>query len=275
MAIKDILVHMDDTQSCKGRLDAAIQVARTHGAHLIGLYAKPHNEIPGYMDVQIPADLLQMQEERLAAAAASVEKTFESTTKAAVISAEWRCETGNASVLLTDQGRYVDLIVVGQHNIDNSLSGPSDGIADNVVLSSGRPVLVIPINYAGTDIGKRVMVGWDEGQMATRALHDSLPFLAKAEKVSVMVVNPKDDGGNLPGIDVAHHLARHNIQVEADHSTSDELSIGDQLLSRAADMGADLIVSGAYGHSRWKELVLGGVTRQLLETMPVPVLMSH
>ncbi len=275
MAIKDILVHMDDTAGCPARLNAAIQVARNHDAHLIGLYALPRNEIPGYMDVQIPADLLQMQADRLAAVAAKVEDTFEKATKAAGTSAEWRCVTGNGAVLLTDHGRYVDLIIVGQHDTGNTLGGTEDEVADYVVLSAGRPVLVIPNNFAGADIGKRIMVGWDEGQMATRALHDSLPFLEKAEQVSVMVVNPKEDGGNMPGVDVAHHLARHNIQVKADHSTSDDLNIGDQILSRAADMGADLIVSGAYGHSRWKELVLGGVTRQLLETMPVPVLMSH
>lgn len=278
MAIQDILVHMDDSKSCRARLDAAIQIATTHDAHLIGLYAIPYFQIPGYMDAQMPADIIEMQEQRLAAAAVQVENIFQKETKKSGTSAEWRSLKGDAAEALTDQGRYTDLIIVGQNSHEDMIGNTRDEIADYVVLSAGRPVLIIPNNYQGQAIGKRVMLGWDGGQMAARALHDALPILEKSDMVSVMIIDKDSEankGGNSPGIDVAHHLARHGIKAEADHITNADMGPGDQLLTRAADMGADLLVTGAYGHSRWKELIMGGVTRQLLDTMPVPVLMSH
>ncbi len=278
MAIRDILIHMDDQPSSKSRLDAAIQIAKQHGAHLTGLYVKPYSSIPGYMDVQIPADLIQMQEDRLNEAAQLVESTFTQATEAEGVTSEWRCLKGMASEIISDHGRYADLIILGQQDPDHLPLGPRDDIPDQVVLSSGRPVLVIPYNFAGGSIGKQIIIGWDRGQMATRALHDALPFLQLSDRVSVMTVQPRNRSKNdhhAPGADVAHHLARHGIAVEADHITNDGMGVGDHLLSRAADLGADLLVTGAYGHSRWRELVLGGVTRQLLDSMPIPVLMSH
>ncbi|NQW00286.1 MAG: universal stress protein [Rhodospirillales bacterium] len=278
MTIRDILVHLDDGASCAGRLDAAIQLAQTHQAHLTGLYIMPHSSIPGYIDVQIPADILQTLEDRLIATAQTVEEKFKQATDLAGLAAEWRCQKGFAADLVLDHGHYADLIVVGQRDPD-SIGGPAlEEIPDHIILSAGRPVLVIPKNYAGGTIGKRVIVGWDRGQRATRAIHDAIPLLQKADQVSVLIVNrddSQDDGSKLPAVDIAHHLARHDVHVEADHITSTDMGVGDQLLARAADMGADLLVSGAYGHARWRELILGGVTRQLLDQMPIPLLMSH
>jgi len=194
------------------------------------------------------------------------------------VTSEWRCLKGNAVDLIIDHGHYADLIIVGQHDPDTSIGPAMDELPDQVIMASGRPVLIIPRNFSGGDIGTKVMVGWDRGQRATRAIHDAMPLLQKADEVSVLIVNSDADPkqpGNLPAVDIAHHLARHHVKVEADHITSSDMGAGDQLLSRAADMGANLLVTGAYGHARWRELVLGGVTRQLLDTMPMPLLMSH
>lgn len=278
MKIRDILVHMDANPNCRRRLDAAVGLAAEHDAHLIGLYVIAEPKFPGYVEVELPVDLLKIQEEQIAAAAAETEKTFNEVSGAAGITAEWRCVDGDPADMLTDQARYVDLIILGQDEHNAGMGGAVSDIPDHVVLTAGRPVMVIPENFAGGDIGKRVMIGWDGGQMATRAVHDALPILEKADEVAVMIVNPKDrrrGNGDLPGADVAHHLARHGVHAKADHVTTTDVSVGDQLLSRAADMRADLLVTGAYGHARWKELILGGVTRQLLDSMPVPVLMSH
>lgn len=278
MALRDILVHMDDHESCKARLAAAVGIATKHNAHLTGLFVMPSAAIPGYMDVQIPLDLIQMHEDRMKEIAQSVEKLFEQATQSSDLSSEWRCLQGYAPDIIADHGHYSDLIVIGQHDPAVNLGARNDEIPDHVVLSSGRPVLIVPNNFSGGEIGNRVLVGWDRGQMATRALHDALPVLQKADAVSIMMVNPKPrpgDSGHSPGADVARHLARHGVSVEADHIVNEKISICDQLLSRAADMGADLIVSGAYGHSRWREIMLGGVTRELLDTMPYPLLMSH
>ncbi len=278
MTIKDILVHVDDQKSCKKRIAAAIDLATEHDAHLTGIYVIPNIDIPGYMDAQMPADLIKMQEDRLADAANAAELAFNEAVNVSGLSAEWRCLKGYAPDIIADHGHYSDLIVIGQHDPNTYAGSGRDQVPDQVVLSSGRPVLIIPYNFAADSIGKNVIVGWDRGQRATRALHDALPVLQKADAVTVLMVNPKSRPGmdnHTPGADVAHHLARHNVAVEADHIASDEISICDHLLSRAADVGADLIVTGGYGHARWRELVLGGVTRQLLDTMPIPILMSH
>ena len=146
------------------------------------------------------------------------------------------------------------------------------------MLSAGRPALVVPDIGAGKTLGRRVMIAWDTGREAARAVNDALPILQQAEAVTVLSVNPRpgiDLHGEEPGADIALHLTRHGVKVEVQRTQVEEINIGDTILSRLADLGSDLLVMGAYGHSRLREVVLGGVTRTLLESMTVPVLMSH
>jgi nucleotide-binding universal stress UspA family protein len=137
-------------------------------------------------------------------------------------------------------------------------------------------VLLIP--YAGDfpAVGKRVLVAWNAGREATRAITDAIPILREAQQVDVIAFNPKDaPHGEVPGADVGLYLARHGIKVNVSQQTAEDVDVGNQLLSRAADLDVDLIVMGAYGQPRMKELVLGGATRTVLKSMTVPVLMSH
>src|SRR5206468_1617267 len=141
-----------------------------------------------------------------------------------------------------------------------------------------RPVLVLP--YAGRfeTVGRRVLVGWNARREAARAVHDALPLLRQAESVTVLAIDPVRGAhghGEEPAADLALHLARHGLQVTARQTDSAGLDPADVLLNTAADEGADLIVVGGYGHSRVREVVLGGVTRRLLRTATVPVLISH
>jgi len=139
-------------------------------------------------------------------------------------------------------------------------------------------VLVVP--YAGTFSapGQRVLVAWNASPQATRAVNDALPLLARAAKVTILAINPAGGSrghGEVPGADIALHLARHGVRAEATHVYADDIEVGDVILSRAADFSADLIVMGAYGHARLREIVLGGATRSLFEHMTAPVFMSH
>ena len=140
------------------------------------------------------------------------------------------------------------------------------------------PVL-FEIFWRGQTPGKRVLVAWDSSREAARAVNDSLPLLARADAVHVVSINPRGhkpgELDRLPGADICLQLARHGVKAEAQHLVATDIEVGDLLLSRAADMGADLLVMGAYGHSRWREIVLGGATRQILGEMTVPVIMSH
>lgn len=279
MALKDILVHVEDGRQGKARIDAAIALAVAHEAHLIGLYVLQPPALPDYIRAQIPDSVLAGQARMIEGAAEVARKHFEEQLQRAGITGEWRCEQGQPVAVLALHGRYADLVVVGQRPPADSDDADDPAMPDQLILSVGRPVLVIP--YAGDFpvIGERVLVAWDASRLATRAVNDALPLMQRAREVIVMAINPKSGGsaahGEIPSADICLHLARHGIRAEARHHYADDISAGDLLLSRAADAGIDLIVCGAYGHARWREIVLGGVTRHLLAHMTVPVLMSH
>jgi nucleotide-binding universal stress UspA family protein len=221
---------------------------------------------------------MALREQGLREAAAEAGAAFQARLYESGCSGQWRIVEGDPLEVLAEQARYGDLLVVSQNKSAGDILPGGHEMPDRVILSAGRPVLVVPYIYAGAPIGKRVMIAWDAGRMAARAVHDALPILTKAENVTIMVANPKpgkEGHGDLPGADLATHLARHGVKATADHTVSNELEIGELLLSRVADDQADMLVLGAYGHARWRELVLGGVTAHILEHMTVPVLMSH
>jgi nucleotide-binding universal stress UspA family protein len=174
--------------------------------------------------------------------------------------------------------RYSDLVIAGQRERDaDDDAGLAPEFVDELVLSCGRPVLLVP--YAGRfrDTGRRVLVAWNASSEAARAVADALPLLARAESVNIVVFEPgrAGDHGEEPGADAALYLARHGVKATVSKYGGSGVDIGSQILSRAADLGADLIVMGAYGHSRMRELILGGATRTILESMTAPVLMSR
>ena len=242
----------------------------------VAVIYKPY--IPPHAEVEISADILELRERGLREAADEAGTAFQARLDEAGCSGEWRIVEGDPIEVLAEQARYGDLLVVSQNPSAGDLLPGGHEMPDRVILSAGRPVLVAPYIYANAPIGKRAMIAWDAGRMAARAVHDALPILEKAENVTIMVANPEpgaEGHGDLPGADLAAHLARHGINATADHTVSTELEIGELLLSRIADDQADLLVLGAYGHARWRELVMGGVTAHILEHMTVPVLMSH
>jgi nucleotide-binding universal stress UspA family protein len=278
MALKDILVYVDHGIRCAARLDAAIGLARRHDAHLIGLYVVVHPEIPGHIRLEIGDDLLAKQEEVARAAAARAKALFEDHVARAGVPGEWRQTEGAVLPALSLHARYADLTVICQRDPSGEDASLDASLPDQLILSAGRPVLVVPYVGSYPVIGDRVMVAWDGSRLATRAVNDALPFLEGAKHVIVMAVNPgsaEGDHGEIPSADICLHLARHGVKAEARHVSADDMGVGEMLLSRAADDGIDLIVTGAYGHARWREIVLGGVTRHMLRHMTVPVLMSH
>lgn len=278
MALKDLLVHVDDSKGNAGRVDAAIRLASAHDAHLTGLYVAPDpNAMMLYTEAHIPGEILEEQRQANIERAREAKQAFEEAAGRAGLSHEWRFVEGELTRTLSLHARYVDLLIIGQANSNDYLS-LSRGVVEQVLLDVGRPVLVVPYIGAPKVLGERALVAWNASREAMRAVHDAMPLLERARAVSVLSINPPRGpagDGDVPGADISLHLARHGVKAEAVHLEAEDIAVGEMLLSRAADLEADLIVMGAYGHSRYRELVLGGATRELLESMTVPVVMSH
>lgn len=281
MPLKDILVHLDATAQSAGRLDLAIDLARRHDAHLTALHV---------IDIGMPligladggggagmAALFEQLRDTGLAEAARIEADYRERMRRESMQGEWRQAEGMVPELVTQHTRYADLVIVGQDDPDGPSTG-TVGLAGDILFGAGRPVLVVP--YAGRFkvTGRRVLIGWNASREAARAVNDALPLIAKSDAACVLAANPRqgiDGHGEEPGADIAVHLARHGATVTVEHRLAPDVPDADLVLNHASDMAADLIVIGAYGHSRLREFVLGGVTRTILQQMTVPVLMSH
>ena len=283
---KDILVHLDEGSRSATRLKVAVDLARRQAAHLTGIFVI---DIPGsdlFYGAGMPYaggggmnDMVNSLRADATSRADARGQEFRDALLREGLEGEWRVVEGDTVALLALHARYADLTVLGQPNDDESYKGPSsDAVLVNVMMSSGRPIQAVP--YAGRfeQVWERVLIAWNASRESTRAINDALPLLKHAKMVTVLAVNPKhgiEGHGDVPAADIALHLARHGVKAEAAHTIAKDISEGDALLSYAADLGVDLIVSGGYGHSRAREMVFGGVTRTLLQEMTVPMLLSH
>jgi nucleotide-binding universal stress UspA family protein len=203
---------------------------------------------------------------------------FEDLVGRQYLSAEWRSASGYPAQEVAVHGRYADLIILGQLDPDDPWSPLLHPRPEEVALMAGRPILVVPYAGAFERVGQRVLVGWDASREATRAVSDAMPLLTAAASVTVITVDAEQSGdghGEIPGADIALHLARHGVVAKVERTTSAGIGVGNALLSWASDMEADLLVMGAYGHSRVRELLLGGATRTVLASATSPVLMAH
>jgi len=277
---KTIVVHMGRDQRRTERLELAFSLAARFDAHLVGLFATNVVRIPGFALAQAGDAIREAQERFRSEAIRGATEAFRAAAaRHPGVKTEWRSSADEALDALRISARYADLVIVGQRDRDSEgETGVAPGFVDELVLSAGRPVLIVP--YAGRfpSVGKHVLVAWNASSEAARAVTDGLPLLSGASSVHVMAFNPETnrvEHGESPGADIALFLARHGVKVTASRQGRADNDVGEQILSRAADLSADLIVMGAYGHSRLRELVMGGVTRTLLDSMTVPVLMSR
>jgi nucleotide-binding universal stress UspA family protein len=279
MALKNLLVHLDFAKATPHRRDAAIELARTHEAHLTGLAVAAAPSVPAFVEGQVPIDVLHEAREHLQERVQELADDFRKKSEAAGIAYEVRTETGlehEVPEIVARHGRYSDMVILGQVDSDDPAAGAMS-MPEEVILTCGRPVLMIPYIGART-LGTRACIAWNAGRESARAVNDALPLLERADNVVVLSVNPKTGPrahGEEPGADIAVHLARHGVKVDLQHYKTNDIRVSELLLSRIADDGDDLIVMGAYGHARMREMILGGVTRDILRAMTAPVLMSH
>jgi nucleotide-binding universal stress UspA family protein len=280
MAIRDILVHLDATAPSQARLDLAAALARRLGAQLTGLavieIALPPIASPDGGGAALGPLLDAMRRDALAEAE-GLRTAFEATLRRTDTGGSWVQVEGITAEPVARHGRHADLIVLGQEQ-PGGATPTAAAVIEAALFSSGRPVLVVPHAGRFADVGRRAVIGWNARREATRALHDALPLLADGGFATVLTVDaePGTDGHRgQPGADIARHLERHGLRTAVENATSGGLDAADLMLNHAAESAADLLVIGAYGHSRLRELVLGGVTRSILRQMTLPVLMSH
>jgi nucleotide-binding universal stress UspA family protein len=282
MSYSTILVHVDKSVNAGQRFKLAAAIAEHEDAHLIGAAMTGVSRFiyqPEAVDDTDPGlgQFLKAPVGLLRQSANDALNDFERIAQASGRPYERQLVDDEAGGGISLLARYSDLVVVGQMNREDPATRLIPDLPEYVALSSGRPVLVVP--YAGRfeNAGGRVLVAWDGSVSATRAVTNAIPLLKRAQMVEVVVFNAgleRGVHGEQPGTDIALYLARHGVNVEA-IAKETTMEIGNALLNMATDRASNLIVMGCFGHTRFREILLGGATRTVLETMTVPVLMSH
>ena len=277
MSCQDILVVIDSPEAVAPRLGVAAIIAKSCGARVGGLFATgyPLSAISGDMMgsmTLIDAFMTAQRDE-----AVKVEAAFRAELARLQLDGEWLFREADASESVIGLARLHDLVILGQPGAD-APGGMAALRPEEIVLATGRPVLMVP--YAGNfaELGRHALVAWNGTREASRALHDAMFLLEKAEVVTVIEVDATETDAGLADLNaaaVAAMLNRRGIAATAESTVSDGLPVADLLLSRAADLGADVLVMGAWGHSRLREYVMGGVSRGLFQQMTLPVMMSH
>ena len=274
---KNIVVNLSVGEASDAGTAYAISVAAAFEAHLAGIAFSYEPSMAEFGYEGVAVSLIEAERAKAQSAADAAIAKFEESARRHGLSAEsHRIEAGFAAAgaHFAALARRFDLSVVTQAEPRKVV--PEGMILEAALFESGRPVLAVPyIQKTGLTLD-RVMVAWDGSRNAARAAGDAMPFLKRAKSVEVVMVTAERAKSNeMPGADIAHHLARHGLNVAVQRIVSVETDVANTILSYAADAGTDFIVMGGYGHSRLREFVLGGATRGILGAMTVPVLMSH
>lgn len=279
MSYKSILLHIDYTDRCYERVDVAIDLAQRFSAHLCALAPAGNPLLPYHGSADGLGNYAAEVMQELSRLSEVATDRFRAKAKTAGLSTyDVRACDGDAVYAINNESRYADLVVVGQSDREHPTPARPNDLPEAIVLGSGRPVLIVPYVGKFAHVGRRVLLLWNESREAARAATDALPLLKLAEQVDVIAFDSKRriQGAIESGLgDVGDYLARHGVNVNVSREPSGEVEVGALALSRAADLGSDLLVMGGYGHTRLREWVMGGVSRSLLEHMTVPVLMSH
>jgi nucleotide-binding universal stress UspA family protein len=278
MGFKDILVHVDSTAASDIRLRLAISLARRFGARLSGLHITPDPDVPPYFKPSAVARIAKLYRQGAREAALLSEAQFREATKDIDVVAVWQSVEGDIAAMLAGRARFSDLLVLGQYDTENPPTIAAFTTPEKVVVDAGTPILVVPTSGNFDDSGRQVLVAWDGSRESARAVRDAMPLLRAAERVSLLAFDPDRQGHMHPDAnpaELAAHLARHGVAAKVTEVSFSEKNVGNNLLVHAAQLRADLLVMGAYGHPRLLEFWLGGTTQALLERAAIPVLMSH
>lgn len=281
MSYRTIAVHVNTSRHATNRIALAARIAVDNDAHLVGVAAMglpPAMYSEGLFPSGAPMleVCLSFMKERAESATEEFEKAAD---RFGVRSFEKRIIDDEAGEALCLQARYSDLVIVGQPDPSDAIAGERNDVAEYTMLNCGRPVLVVPYALDNVRSDERAVIAWDGSLAAGRAVSGAIPLLRKTKLAQVVTINPEVSmhaHGEEPGSDIALYLSRHGVNVDVQRQqTGPDIDIANALLSYVADFGAGLLVMGGYGRSRLSEIILGGTTRTILQSMTVPVLFSH
>ena len=278
MSFSQILVHVDETPAAALRARTAADLARRFKAHLTGVFLTSEY-IRQYMAAEslgaLPRDVidevLSGHKKAVDEAGETARMTFEAAAGDAGVASDWLTLSGDYHPPLLAAARRADLTIMPR--TAKACLSEHEISAAQLAMASGGPVLITPQDDYAPPVGRRVLVAWNGGREAGRALRDAWPILETAEEVHVLVVSPKGEGG--PDGMLQRLLERHGVAANLIVDPSQDESAGDVLERQVAELGADMVVMGLYGRPRLQELILGGVSRQMTASLPVPILVSH
>lgn len=281
MPWKTILAHLPDEKRAPAILAVGLQLADRFDAHLIALHVVPQPYVPIAPYGDAAGEVMERERETLEAEAQRIKAKFAAMIAGRAVIPEYRQAQARfmpVAEVVTAHARCADLVVAGQPETGLRLDYRPGDVGEDVMMEAGRPVLLVPETCSRTTLGERVLLAWNGSREASRAAFDALPMLAGAREVRILTINPAkrlDEKPDDSGRELATALGRHGVNAIAAWSLAHSHGIAEELASRIGDPGADLLVMGGYGHSRFREFLFGGVTAGMLSRMRIPVLMSH
>ncbi len=279
MDFKNILLHLDHSDGCQNRLQTAFALAKKYDALVTGLFVVPDYVVPSYVEAQISVDLITDVTEKALARARETLSGYEKMADAAGVNMDAHVLEGQVIPILREHSKYSDLMLLGQDQPDDP-DNASYGLADALLFEGACACMVVPHSGKLAAPGQRVLLTWNASRESARALREAMPILATADEIVVLSSEPDDADSEIarghPHADeLARFLESHGIESVSSGIADLDISTSDAILGQAAEMNADLIVMGAYGHARLREIILGGVTRDLLKQSTIPLFLAH
>ena len=276
---KNLLIHLDHSMGCQNRLQAAFALARDFDAEITGLFVVPDYIVPSYVEAQISVDLIADVTEKAIARAEETLEGYRKLADEARVKMQARVLEGQVIPILREHSKYADLLLLGQDQPDDP-DNASYGLADALLFEGGCACLVVPHSGKLAPPGKRVLLTWNASRESARALREAMPLLKRAQTIVLLSSEPdyldaQTARGHPHADELIRFLKSHGIEAISGGMGDSEAGPATSILGQAAEMNADLIVMGAYGHARLREIILGGVTRDLLKQSSVPLLLAH
>lgn len=277
--LRRISVHLDRGFDCARRIEIALELARRHQAEVLGIYASAAPPQYYYGESVLMTNALKVMHDLQAQDSNKVQNAFLERARASDIPASVTIGHGLPSESLSRLARCTDLLIISQEN-DNDIEAAQEiELVEQTMLSTGRPVMVVPNAGAFPIVGDRVLLSWDGSRESARALSDALPLLRRASSVVVLTMDEGDTRGKNAASTLDELLAyfsAHGLPApETANRDIKGVGVGETILNAAADFSSDLIVMGAYGHSKLRQWAMGGATSSILRSMTVPILFSH